>query len=144
MEYLVVAILVVLAIILPYWSKIFYSNNKTITHKKSKLKRDAKIVDISKNIVGPNNDRKIRISVLFSDGYEYISYDTNRTDRFGGYTISLSEADQQRIIQCAQSGHLRACRDAGLVPYSCWKCAHKGPYEGACPECGCTTKRYEE
>lgn len=144
MKYLLVGVLVVLAIVLPFWSKIFYSDNKTITPKKSKLKRDATIVDISKDIVGPKNDRRFRICVLFSDGYEYVSYKTNRTDGFVSYTISLSEEDKQSIIQCAQSGHLRACRDAGLVPYSCWKCGHKGPYEGPCPECGCMTKRYEE
>ena len=29
------------------------------------------------------------------------------------------------------------------IPYWCKECGHEGPYIGKCPECGCTSIRYE-
>ena len=146
-----VSILAVLAIILfclvcflcLFWSKIFHSDDKTEVNNPEKLSRSAKIVNISRRKVGLKGDYKIETCVTFDDGFTFTAYDTETSNHVGYYTISVTENMTNEIITRAIQEHESACGAAGLAkPFICGKCGRKGPYEGNCPECGSSLKRF--
>ena len=140
---IIVVLMVGLAIILPFWSKIFYSSDTTEVRSPQRLRRDAKIIDVSRRKVGIKGDYKFETCVTFDDGFKYSSYDTERENHFGYYTISVTEDATKAIIVRAEQAHASACGAAGIAkPFVCGKCGHQGPYEGNCPECGSSLKNY--
>ena len=140
---IIVVLMVGLAIILLFWPKIFCRGNNTEIRSPQRLRRDAKIIDISRRKVGLKGDYKFETCVTFDDGFKYSSYDTERENHFGYYTISVTEQATKAIITKAEQAHASACGAAGIAkPFVCGNCGHHGPYEGNCPKCGSSLKRY--
>ena len=140
---ILLVLMVGLVIILPFWSKIFYSSDTIEVRSPQRLRRDAKIIDVSRRKVGLKGDYKFETCVTFDDGFKYSSYDTERENHFGYYTISVTEDATKAIIVRAEQAHASECGAAVIAkPFVCGKCGHQGPYEGNCPECGSSLKRY--
>ena len=143
LEFLGILFLLAVLCLPMIWSKLRYGSDTYEVRSPQRLRRDAKIINISRKKVGLKGDYKIETCVTFDDGYKYSSYDTERENHFGYYTISVNEDATRAIIVRAEQAHASACGAAGIVkPFVCGKCGHQGPYEGNCPKCGSSLKRY--
>lgn len=78
-------------------------------YKKEKLRPDAKIVDVKRETVGGKNDKKIRTTVIFEDGFEYVTHKTDRENSFFSYRIQVKEATSKEILNDAIAAHQKAC-----------------------------------
>lgn len=73
------------------------------------LSPDARVVDISsKQVQYAKNGAKYKTTVLFSDGFYFVTHKTNRTNNFLTYNISIDEALAQEIVKKAVSAHQEA------------------------------------
>lgn len=70
-------------------------------------------MDVKQDTVAGKNDKKIRIEVLFDDGFEYVSHKTDREDSFLSYRIQVTEETKKRILNDAMEAHRKACAKAG-------------------------------
>lgn len=154
-----VVVMIMMAVIVA--AVIYYKTYNSRTHTiydKNTLKENAVIIDIDTKVVGLKGERKYRTTVTFSDGFEYVSHDTERDDGFLTYTISLSERMKKQIVAEAIKAH---CEAVGMKTadafktqekrlgttlrndsYVCGICGHKGPYEGKCPQCSSSRRKY--
>lgn len=69
------------------------------------LRKDAKIIDINYNTVGLKGSREIETTVIFDDGFRYVSRQTTRNDHIFSYSIQLTESDLNEIISRAIAKH---------------------------------------
>ena len=92
------------------FGKAFWSLFKhTSVPKNAILYRDAKIVDVrSDKVQYVKNGSKYKTTVRFSDGFRYITHETERDDNFLTYQISISPELYKSIIECAKEEHDRA------------------------------------
>lgn len=67
---------------------------------------DAIIVDInSQQVKYVKNGAKFKTTVVFSDGFTYVTHKTNRENHFGSYTISVN---RKEIAEAAKLAHAKA------------------------------------
>lgn len=126
--------------------KISSTGDREVYSKDTELRTDAEIIDISNKIVVMKGEHKFRTVVTFDDGFKFVSHDTDREDQFLGYKISVTEKTNEFIIKKAINAHNCALIERGMdtpqKPFVCGKCGHKGPYDGNCPECGSSLRRF--
>lgn len=78
--------------------------------------RAPKNPDINAEIVNVNvekvryskNDAKYKTTVIFSDGFNFITHRTNRDDHFMSYTITIDNQLKIAIINTAVAAHIKA------------------------------------
>ena len=87
-----------------FWSLFNHSK----VPKNAVLSLNAKIIDISSQKVKyVKNGAKYKTTVLFSDGFEFITHKTNREDNIFTYEISV---DTEQITENAIKAHDRALK----------------------------------
>ena len=70
---------------------------------------NATVLDCSsKKVQYASNHAKFKTTVLFSDGFYFITHKTNRTQHFMTYTISLGPTLRAEIIKIAEEKHKNA------------------------------------
>lgn len=99
-----------LIVLLNVYSWIYNAFSHSSGNKKN-LRRDAKIVNVKQETVGSKNNKKIRTTVVFDDGFEYISHKTDRDDSFFSYRIQVTEATRKKILEDAMQAHQKACNN---------------------------------
>ena len=144
----ILGIIIIVGMIGAYlFFKISTSGDRVVYKDNIYLKTDATIDDVKIKMVGLKGDHKYRTVVTFSDGFEFISHDTKREDRFMGYAISVTENEEKEIIKKAIDAHNGALLDRGMAlpqkPFVCGKCGKEGPYEGNCPVCGSSLRKFD-
>ena len=73
---------------------------------------DAIIVDInSQQVKYVKNGAKFKTTVVFSDGFTYVTHKTNRENHFGSYTISVN---RKEIAEAAKLAHAKAVEKKGV------------------------------
>ena len=145
MGFLIVVAIIIIAVI--YWNNKSTKGDHVVMDEEVHLRPDAKIIDVKSKPVGiDKHNKKMRTTVIFDDGFKYVSHDTEREDSFLSYRISVTPEMKAHIIKQANDAHLHMLDKAGfprpLKPFNCGNCGHKGPYEGNCPSCGSSMKRY--
>ena len=111
--YLLVGGAVVVVLLNIYsWIYNLFSHSGAKDYKN--LRRDAKIVNVKQYTVGSKNDKKIRTTVVFDDGFEYISHKTDRDDSFFSYRIQVTEATRKKILEDAMQAHQKACNNVRI------------------------------
>ena len=90
------------------YKDIYDSTNHCRCNDASRLSIEAKIVNISTEKVGTKGHKRFRTTVVFSDGFEYISHDTNVDNYVFAYRISLSASDKEQIVLDAIEAHKNA------------------------------------
>jgi len=109
--YLLVGGAVLVALLNIYsWIYNLFSHSSAKDYRN--LRHDAKIVNVKRDTVGSKNDKKIRTTVVFDDGFEYISHKTDRDDSFFSYQIQITEATKKEILGDAMEAHQKACNNA--------------------------------
>lgn len=103
----------VVVVLLNIYSWIYNAFSHSSGNKKN-LRRDAKIVNVKQDTVGSKNDKKIRTTVVFDDGFEYISHKTDRDDSFFSYRIQVTEATRKKILEDAMQAHQKACNNVRI------------------------------
>lgn len=78
----------------------------------TRLKRDAKIVDMSSEpVIYEKNNAKYKTKVTFSDGFVFTTYKTNwESESFFKYRISIDNELAIEIMQRALAAHEKAYR----------------------------------
>lgn len=72
------------------------------------LREDAKISSVKQEKVGLKGSVTYRTTILFQDGFQYISHKCDRNDHFTYYTIFISEDTAENIRQSAYNAHRKA------------------------------------
>lgn len=97
-------IIVFVILIIVIYSK-FFGKNYTRYNKKA-LKADAKIVSITRNETGPKNEKVIRTTIEFDDGFKYVSHKCIREKTsLLTYSIKITPELNQEIINDAIRNH---------------------------------------
>lgn len=78
------------------------------------LKENAKIISVDHKIVGSKYSKGIETSILFDDGYRFITRDADRKDHIvlGYHTVSMSEETLNGILIRAYKAHAEAVEEA--------------------------------
>lgn len=77
--------------------------------KNSTPSAEARIVDMkTEKVQYVKNGTKYRTTVLFSDGFTYITHKTDRSDNFFTYSISISPELRDKIVYNAEKAHQKA------------------------------------
>ncbi len=72
---------------------------------------DASVIDIStKQVLYSKNNAKFKTTVVFSDGYTFITHKTKRKDRVFTYQISVDAELAKEILQLAKLSHDNAVK----------------------------------
>lgn len=79
-------------------SHYYYDNIAT-------LREDVKISYVNRESVGTRGRRRWRTTVLFTDGFKYVSHKTDIQNHFASYTISISVNTNDEILQDALMAH---------------------------------------
>lgn len=94
-----------------FWSIFDHS----IVPKHSILSQDAEILDIrSEKVQYTKNGMKYKTTVYFSDGFKFVTHETDREDGFLNYQISISPELSRWIIKGATLAHDEALRKQQL------------------------------
>ena len=105
----------ILGILLFGW--IFFAIGRSIYHLFDHTKWDecsmpdlnAKIVDIhTEKVIYVKNGAKFKTTILFSDGFRFITHKTNREDGFLTYHIDIDESLMNEIMEKSISVHKKA------------------------------------
>ena len=89
-------------IIRDIWSKFDHSS----WDEKAQPSLNAKIADIKvEKVHYVKNGAKYKTTVLFSDGFRFVTHRTDRDERFFTYSISLNK---EEILRCAMNAHKEA------------------------------------
>ena len=87
------------------WSCFDHSHIKP----NSVLRKDAKIVNINtEKVQYTKNGAKYKTSVYFSDGFVFVTHETDREDNMFTYRISIGPELRKKIINNAIEAHDRA------------------------------------
>lgn len=73
-----------------------------------KLNENAKIIDVQHKTIGLKGSRKWRTTVVFDDGFTYISHKTKIVNHFLSYDISLTNDINTEILKTAILSHSKA------------------------------------
>ena len=87
-----------------------YNSRIHIRCEPEHLREDAKITDVNIKSVGFKRSMKYRTTVVFSDGFKYISHLTERDDGFFTYKIIMTPQMKQMIEGEAKAAHLQRLR----------------------------------
>lgn len=96
------------------WSSSYNSSNHT--SRDIYVDPSATISNVDRKIVGLKGERLYRTTVLFSDGFQFISHKTDRDDKFLSYSISISPELSFEIIRDAISEHNNAFIKQSRLP----------------------------
>lgn len=81
------------------------------------LQPDAKIVRVySEKVQYTKNGMKYKTTVIFSDGFKFVTHETDRVDGFLSYQISIGPELYKRIIDSANEAHERSLRNQQKLP----------------------------
>lgn len=100
----------ILPIVAPIVLYEIYNSQTHIKCKDEQLRENARVISIDTKTVGLKGTRKYRTTVVFSDGFEYISHMTGRDDEFSRYTIFLTPGMKKAIIADAKAAHFQRLR----------------------------------
>ena len=85
--------------------------DRSIVPKKTILSQDAKIIDIrSEKVQYTKNGMKYKTTICFSDGFEFVTHETEREEGILSYQISISPELYKWMIKSAQEAHDDALR----------------------------------
>lgn len=92
---------------------IFYegwynSTAHSTTDDHSKLRADAKIINVNTERVGRKQTSAIRTTVSFDDGFKYISHAAERKQHLTSYTLTVTKDVVNQIIMDAIKAHRAA------------------------------------
>lgn len=89
------------------FGKAFWSLfNHSIIPKNAILLQDAKVVDVqSEKVQYTKNGTKFKTTVYFSDGFRFVTHETERDDGLLSYQISISPALYKWMIEEATERH---------------------------------------
>ena len=121
LKYVLIALLAIaLGVIFLVWfvkgifnlGKAFWSLfDHSIVPRNSTLSPDAEILDIrSKKVQYVKNGMKYKTTVYFSDGFQFVTHETEREDGILSYQISISPEQYKWMIESANEAHARALR----------------------------------
>lgn len=102
MGILVLLLLCLAAVII---KDIYDSTDHSSCDTNQNLRIDAVPIDVQHKIVGTKGHRRVRTTVLFNDGFQYISHKTDVEEHIFSYSISLSSATNAEIIYAAKEAH---------------------------------------
>lgn len=102
MGILVLLLLCLAAVII---KDIYDSTDHSSCDANQSLRIDAVPIDVQHKIVGTKGHRRVRTTVLFDDGFQYISHKTDVEDHTFSYSISLSSSTNAEIIYAAKEAH---------------------------------------
>ena len=92
-----------------------YNSPNHIGEGSKRLHPDACVASVDVKIVGSKNHRRFRTTVVFDDGFRYVSHDGNhREDRTFSYTVTLYDGEKTRIISDAIKAHNQALLSMGI------------------------------
>lgn len=99
------------------WVEIYDRTAHCRCNDASLLRHDACPIDATRKIVGLKGSRRVRTTVLFDDGFIFISHKTDVADHFLTYSISVSAMTHKEIICDAIVAHEKAVkkRDKRIV-----------------------------
>ena len=106
-----VIFLIALAVLIyfVYRKQIWSLSDHSEVYHNLELKPDAKIVDIkTEKVQYVKNDVKYKTPVSFSDGFSFVTHQTDREDHFFTYNISVGSELYKQIIAKAVEAHNRA------------------------------------
>lgn len=69
------------------------------------LRQDAKPVDLQRKVINSYGHKKYRTTLVFDDGFRYISHKTNIDHHALSYTISITSNDNAELLQKAIAAH---------------------------------------
>lgn len=93
---------------------ILYENYNSRTHIKcdpEQLCEDADVISVDAKPVGLKRTMCYRTTVVFSDGFKYISHTTNRVDGVFQYKIWITPQMKNDIVTEAKAAHLQRLRE---------------------------------
>ena len=85
-----------------------YNSKDHVSYTACRLKDDAKIISTNTERVGRKTDTVYRTTILFDDGFCYISHKTNSDDLIFGYRVYVSPELKMEIIEDAIEAHKKA------------------------------------
>lgn len=102
------AIIPIAVVILLIAKDVYDSTDHSYFDDAVLLKSDAVPIDIKRDIVGTKGHKRVRTTILFDDGFRYISHKTDIDDHFLSYSISVSASTSRDIIADAIAAHGKA------------------------------------
>ena len=107
-----ICFLVIVMLIIGFvnWSKDSWYNSRSHSSvsESTRLRADAKIIDVKSERVGYKNNAAIRTTVTFDDGFSYISHDSERDVHLLSYTLTVSKEVLNKILHDAVAAHQAA------------------------------------
>ena len=104
------AIIIVVFLIVIYKDEIYPSFDHKKWNEYSQPSYDAEITDIDHEIVGIKNWTKVKTTVSFSDGFVFISFDSDIDNHFLYNTVSLKMGTKAMILEKAKAAHTEAVK----------------------------------
>ena len=87
------------------YSLWYESTDHCVCKDTSALRQDAKPVDLQRKVINSFGRKKYRTTLVFDDGFRYISHKTNTENHALSYTISISASDNAELLQKAVAAH---------------------------------------
>lgn len=84
---------------------IYDSTSHSSCENPSLLREDAKPNDIQRKIVGTKGHRRVRTTVLFDDGFRFVSHKTDVENHLFSYSISTPAPILNEILLDATIAH---------------------------------------
>lgn len=100
-----VLLIPLVVIILFVWKDVYDSTDHSSFEDADALRGGAKIINVERKEVGTKGHRRFRTTVLFDDGFKYISHKTDVSDGFLSYRISISRELSIEILRDAIKSH---------------------------------------
>ena len=80
---------------------------------------EAEIVDQgSERVIYTKNNAKFKTTIYFNDGFQYVTYHTDRDDGFLTYRISVNQADVRSLAYCAHAKQIARLKKQGKRIYT--------------------------
>lgn len=94
-----------IAIVLIIAKDIYDSTSHSSCENPDRLREDAMPNDIQRKIVGTKGHRRVRTTVLFDDGFKFISHKTDVENHIFYYSISTPSPILKEILLDAAIAH---------------------------------------
>ena len=112
------AIIILIPAILLTWKSLkesIYNSKEHVDYVAENLSPDAEIINVETEKVGSKTDTVYRTTVLFDDGFSYISHKTNSDFLIFGYRIYITPELKMEIIEDAIEAHKKAIEESETI-----------------------------
>lgn len=92
------------------WREWYIHSNHSAVDDYSRLRLDAKIIDVQQRATGSKVGATIRTTVVFDDGFKYIAHENEEKMFFGGSRIYVTPEIRKRILEQAIEAHNQALK----------------------------------